>query len=87
VKDQIKATISKKLLVKLGSRMRTDVDYGWMQVKAAVQGAADEDKAQIIQLLLGTDLLRAHLNTLADAEADAMLANDSLDLTELDKIL
>jgi len=86
MKQHIKQAIKRKLLARLGSRMRTDVDFGWAQVKAAVQGAADNEKAQIIQRLSGTKLLRAHLNTLVDTEAEAMLANDSLDLTELNKI-
>lgn len=87
MKQQIKQAIVRKLLIRLGVRMRADAGFGWAQVKTAVQIADDADKAQIIIKLMGTDLLKAHLNTLAEAEADAMLANDSLDLTELDKIL
>lgn len=87
MREEIKAAISKRLLVTLGAKMRTDVVFGWTQVKAAVQGAEDEDKAQIIKLLLSTDLLKSHLDSLAGAEADDMLENDSLDLTELAKIL
>lgn len=87
MEEEIKKAVSQRLRVKVLADVRGDTAYGWTQVKAAVQDATEDDKAQIINLMLKTPLFQARLKALADAEADAMLADGSLNLTELSKVL
>jgi hypothetical protein len=87
MKEEIKQAIAQNLRVGIVNKVRNDVAFGWTQVVAAVQGADDADKATIVRLMLGTPLLQKRLEALADAEADAMLADDSLSLAELRKVL
>jgi len=87
MKEQIKQAISRKILSNLRARMRSDVPWGWDQIRQSVQSATMDDRAKIIAMLLNADFVTRHLKGIADADADAKLANDSLDIDELKEIL
>ena len=87
MKEQIKEAVSRRLLPRKRARMRSDTEWGWAQVRSAVQGASAEEKTKIIHALIDTELMKRHLKALADTEADDKLADDSLNLEELKEIL
>lgn len=87
MRDRIKQAIVRKLLPKYGAKFNSEIPWAWSQVRAAGQAATDEGKAEIIRALVGTKVIRDHLSNLAKAEADNFLADNSLNLDELERIL
>ena len=89
-KEQIKTQIIAKLLPKY------KIDLTWVQLVSAVQASNSTDKASIVEAVSGgkaqkaglilSRLIMNELNTLAETEADTMLTDDTLSLTELDRI-
>jgi hypothetical protein len=90
-KDEIKA----RIVPKLAQQARAVLTWG--QIKDAVNAAGAAAKAEIVQAVVdgnarqvGTlmiSLATAHLQTLAAAEANTLLADDALTLAELERVL
>ena len=90
-KDEIKA----RIVPKLAAEARAGLTWG--QIKDAVNEAGAAAKREIVAAvvdgnarLAGTlmiDQAAAHLQTLAGAEADTLLADDALSLAELERVL
>jgi len=69
----------------------------WAQAVTAIAGGSSQDKAEIVEALKTTNskalsqvmfrLVKAHLETLAYAEAVSMMEDEVLDRDELDQIL
>ncbi len=87
MKDQIKKAIVRRLLPKYGAKFNSDIAWAWSQVRAAGQASTDEGKREIIKALSETKIIRAHLMDLAESEADGLLADGNLSVTELERIL
>lgn len=90
-KEELKAILVKRIAPK------RRVALVWSDVTAAVGAATQADKDELVQhirdgnaRLLGDRLLAlvaARVKTQSEAEADTILADDSLTLTELERIL
>ena len=88
--EQIKTRIVAKLLPKYKEGLT------WVQLVSAVQAFSSLDKTSIVEAVSGGNaqeaglilarLIMNELNTLAETEADTMLTDDTLSLTELDRI-
>ena len=87
MKEKLKQAIVMKLLPKYGSKFNSDVAWAWAQVRAAGQAANTEGRQEIIRALSDTKVIRSHLRDLAESEADGFLADNSLNLDELERIL
>ena len=90
-KDEIKARIVRKLAPQYRASLT------WAELVAGVGQATALQKQAIVQAVIDNDaqlagrrlidLAAAKVEALAGAEADTMLADDSLALAELEKIL
>jgi len=90
-KAEMIAVIAKRLESKVAS------EFGWPDLVASVQNGTPQDKARIVAGVQSgsaqavgaaiLELSRAKIKAEALAEATTMLADDSLDLTELDRML
>ena len=89
-KEQIKARLVAKLLPKYKDGLT------WSQLVSAVQASNATDKTSIVAAiadgaaheagLILSRLIINELTSLAETEADNMLADDTLSLTELDRL-
>ena len=86
-REEIRDKLAVQLLPKYGQRFQDDGVWAWGEIRTIAQSSSTEDKMEIIRELANSCVVREHLKSLAKAEADAMLTNDSLDLTELARVL
>ena len=86
IKDDIKRKATEKLLTKYVNKYLSDPVWAWQEVRDAAQSANQAGKEEIAKALVRTDVIKSHLRSLAEQEADALLADDSLDLNELNRI-
>lgn len=87
----IEDTIARKLFPKYKENLT------WGQAVAGIAAGTAQDKAEIVEALKTTNstalsnvmfrLVKSHLETLAHTEAVSMMKDNSLDRTELEKIL
>lgn len=90
-RDEIKARLAARLAPQYRDLLT------WAQLVAAVGAAGSGKKQEVLNAVkagnarqvgdLLISLTGAYLKTLADADADAMIADDTLSLAELEKVL
>lgn len=90
-KEEIAAILAKR---KLLSNFK---ESSWTDLVAVVQGLDDAQKSKLVFMLVNgqskragsllRDALYAAANTKSVSEVDAMLSDDSLDLSEIDSLL
>lgn len=86
IKEQIKKRAIERLLPKYTQKYLSDPAWAWQEVRDAAQNTNAEGREEITKELVRTRVIKAHLRSLAEAEADALLADDSLDLNELNRV-
>lgn len=86
IKEQIKQKAAEKLQQKYVMRFSNDPIWAWDEIRKAAQSASIDGKKEMIKALANTKTVRLHLRSLAVAEAESLLADNSLNLDELNRI-
>lgn len=86
IKEQIRQKAAERLQQKYVQRFSNDPVWAWGEIKAAAQSTSADGKKELIRALANTKTIRLHLMSLAVSEADSLLADDSLNLDELNRI-
>ena len=86
MRERIKADIVEKLLPKYVARLQDDSAWAWEVVKDAAQAGGERGRDEIVHALSHTDVIKDQLRVLAEAEADTLLTDDSLNLNELNRV-
>lgn len=98
MQDKIRSAVAAKVMAKsLSSLSGLALAQSWGIVQSSLDSATDAQKAKVILAISGRNtqrignvigkLVRDHMKVLADAKADDMLADGSLNIAELGKIL
>ena len=86
IKDQIRDKAVDKIFAKLVNQYRTSPAWAWRELREAAKTIDIEEIKQITDATANIKLIREHLRELAETEADQLLADDALDLNELNRI-
>ena len=86
IKEEIKEKAVARLLPKYIKKFLEDSVWAWSEVRDAAQNTNAEGRAEITRELANTRVIKEHLRGLAEAEVDALLVDDSLNLNELNRI-
>ena len=96
--DELKIYIVKKLMPKYWADFQAlQSDNKWAQLVQSVQAASSEDKNTIVSSLANKDyvgagialasILKSRMRSLAESEANNMVADSALSIDEIDRIL
>ena len=86
IKEQMTRKVAHRLFEKYVEQYRTSAPWAWTVLKDAARNADATKVKQLTDAALNTRIVKDHLRDLARAEAEKMLENNNLDLTELDRI-
>lgn len=86
-REEAKKHIKFRLRRKYVRRYKSDRQWAWTLIKNAVRDSKEGDKIEIIRLIESASIVKKAIDSAADQEADMMLSDDNLSLTELARIL
>jgi len=86
-REEIKDYIKPRLLRKYQRQYKSDPAWAWQLIRDAVQNSTAGDKVEIMRAVENVSIIVKAVDAAAEAEADTMLSDDSLNLTELARIL
>ncbi len=86
IKDDMLSKIAARLMQKYVQRYIDDPAWAWQQARDAVQTTDAEGREEITKDLMDTKVIKDYLKGLAVAEAQALLADDTLNLDELNRV-
>jgi len=87
MREEIQKTIAAKLKRRYARQYKSDAAWAWDSVREWLKTATPAQKKEILRAIEGVSMVTGGIQALADTEAQGMLANDSLDLNELSRIL